>query len=100
MLGKYIRYLRTHREKALSQQQLANACGLSGPYISLIENETAHPTLETIDTIARAFGLRAGDLLVKAGYTSNPAQRGLCAAKFEIECSENGSWRVEQIHET
>lgn len=59
-IGKKVREIRN--EKGMSQQQLAEAAGLTQSHISRIENAEHRPNHFTLDKIARAFGLDVGQL--------------------------------------
>jgi transcriptional regulator with XRE-family HTH domain len=53
--GERIRTLR--EERGLSREALAEKCGLSAVYLKKLEaGERLTPTLETLDSIARALG--------------------------------------------
>ena len=52
-----------------SQADLAQRCGLSVSFISDIERGRADPSLKTLQLLAKAFEMGAGDLLVEAGYS-------------------------------
>lgn len=59
--GKRIRQLR--EQKKLSQEEVAFKAKLSVYYISRIERGKANPSLETLDSLARALNLSLSDLL-------------------------------------
>lgn len=62
MIGKRIRALR--RERDLTQQQVADALGLSSQAtISMIENGTNKPSIEVAMGLARLFGVSLDELL-------------------------------------
>jgi transcriptional regulator with XRE-family HTH domain len=42
---------------------LADLAGLSGPYISLIENGVRTPSFETVEQFAKALKVDVGELL-------------------------------------
>lgn len=61
-------YLRHQREAAkLSLRQLARVAGVSNPYLSQIERGLRKPSAEILQAIARALGISAETLYVKAG---------------------------------
>lgn len=60
-LGKRIRMLR--KEQRLSQPAFAVLCKLHVSHLGKIEGGKANPSLESLLTIARAFGMTAADLL-------------------------------------
>ncbi|MGF6471637.1 helix-turn-helix domain-containing protein [Paraburkholderia youngii] len=61
--GLAVRDLRAAR--AWSQEQLAELAGLSRSYVSEVERGTVVASLDTIDKLARAFGLAAAELLAQ-----------------------------------
>ncbi|NUY04468.1 helix-turn-helix domain-containing protein [Paraburkholderia youngii] len=61
--GLAVRDLRAAR--AWSQEQLAELAGLSRSYVSKVERGTVVASLDTIDRLARAFGLTAAELLAQ-----------------------------------
>ena len=60
-LGRNVRALR--RERALSQESLADSAGLGRRQVSEIERAVANPSLETIAKLAMALQVRPGELL-------------------------------------
>ena len=85
-VGAYIKHLRLVREPSWSLRDVAKVTGLSISHLSQIERDEVNPSLSAIDTIASAYGLRAGDLLTEAGYTVNKARAMRCTAKIIVEC--------------
>ena len=60
VLGNTIRDIR--RERGLSQEVLSGLAGIARTHLTMIENGTMHPTIETLCKIAQALGLRASEL--------------------------------------
>lgn len=61
-IGKTIRKYR--QEKEMSQEALARAADLSLPTVVKIESgETPNPSIDTVQKIAKAFGVRIDDLM-------------------------------------
>lgn len=60
-LGKRIRNLR--KEKKLTQEQLATEIRVTSAYVGFIEQGKRNPSLNTLDMIARALGVKMSDLL-------------------------------------
>ncbi|MDB5501105.1 MAG: Transcriptional regulator, partial [Tardiphaga sp.] len=56
--------LRLRGEQGLSQRGLAAAASVRQSLVSAIELETANPTLSSIESIADALGVVAGELLL------------------------------------
>lgn len=51
------------RAKGLSQEAFADEAGIHRTYISDIERGARNPTIEVVDRLARALGVKMGDLL-------------------------------------
>ena len=62
-LGRTIR--ETRQEKGLSQEVLSGLAGIARTHLTMIENGTMHPTIETLSKIAQALGLHTSELLGK-----------------------------------
>lgn len=62
LLGLRIKALRA--ERGLTQEELADRCGLFRTYMSRIESGQANPTLTMLHQIAKGFGLDVRELLV------------------------------------
>jgi transcriptional regulator with XRE-family HTH domain len=56
-----IKALRTKRK--LTQQELADTCGLSVSYISMLERGDRSPPLDTLEALAAALGVKPLELL-------------------------------------
>src|SRR5690242_9356470 len=64
-LGEYLREQR--RSAQLSLRQLADAAGISNPYLSQIERGLRKPSAEILQQIAKALRISAETLYVRAG---------------------------------
>jgi transcriptional regulator with XRE-family HTH domain len=64
-LGEYLRDQR--RQAQLSLRQLAEAAGVSNPYLSQIERGLRRPSAEVLQQIAMALRISAESLYVRAG---------------------------------
>ncbi len=60
-LSKNIKYYR--KAKRISQQKLADLCGLHRTYISDLENSKCNPTIEVLIIIADCLEIKLIDLL-------------------------------------
>jgi len=59
--GKAVKELRL--KKGMTQQQLANACGLDISHVGQIERGQRNPTLGVMQGLASILGVRLSDLL-------------------------------------
>src|SRR6059058_3479972 len=64
-LGEYLREQR--RTAQLSLRQLADAAGVSNPYLSQIERGLRKPSAEVLQQVAKALRISAETLYVQAG---------------------------------
>ena len=67
-LGEYVREQRVANR--LSLRQLADAAGVSNPYLSQIEHGLRRPSAEVLQSIAKALRISAENLYVRAGIFS------------------------------
>jgi transcriptional regulator with XRE-family HTH domain len=67
-LGDYLRQQR--QASRLSLRQLADAAGVSNPYLSQIERGLRRPSAEVLQSIAKALRISADTLYVQAGMLS------------------------------
>ncbi|MDT0270390.1 helix-turn-helix transcriptional regulator [Streptomyces sp. DSM 44915] len=65
-LGAFLREQR--RQAKLSLRQLADAAGVSNPYLSQIERGLRRPSAEILQQIAKALRISAETLYVQAGF--------------------------------
>lgn len=63
VLAENIRNYR--KRKSLSQEQLADICGLHRTYVGSVERGERNVTLSTLETFASALGVSVPDLLVR-----------------------------------
>ena len=67
-------YIRQQREQAkFSLRQLAQAAGVSNPYLSQIERGLRRPSAEILQQIAKALRISAETLYVQAGILEAPS---------------------------
>ncbi|WP_189936795.1 helix-turn-helix domain-containing protein [Streptomyces sulfonofaciens] len=64
-LGEYLREQRRHAQ--LSLRQLAEAAGVSNPYLSQIERGLRKPSADVLQQVAKALRISAETLYVRAG---------------------------------
>jgi len=62
--GKAVKELRL--KKAMSQQQLGDACGLDISYIGQIERGQRNPTLGVMQGLSSVLGVKISELLKRA----------------------------------
>lgn len=67
-LGDYLREQRTANR--LSLRQLADAAGVSNPYLSQIERGLRRPSADVLQALAKALRISAETLYVQAGILS------------------------------
>ena len=86
LLGQRIKQAR--KEKHLTQEQLAEVCGLSASFLGHIERGTRKASLETLYALCRALNVSSDYLL---GMTRETAIRALLddMTKEEIEAGIN-----------
>ena len=65
-LGDYLREQRVANR--LTLRQLAEAAGVSNPYLSQIERGLRRPSAEVLQSIAKALRISAETLYVRAGF--------------------------------
>ncbi|RBM17869.1 helix-turn-helix domain-containing protein [Streptomyces sp. PT12] len=71
-LGAFLREQR--RQAKLSLRQLADAAGVSNPYLSQIERGLRKPSAEILQQIAKGLRISAETLYVRAGILDERAQ--------------------------
>lgn len=73
-LGEFLREQR--RNAQLSLRQLADAAGVSNPYLSQIERGLRKPSAEILQQLARALRISAETLYVQAGILDERERGG------------------------
>ncbi|MGK5530126.1 helix-turn-helix domain-containing protein [Streptomyces sp. URMC 129] len=73
-LGEYLREQR--RQARLSLRQLAEAAGVSNPYLSQIERGLRKPSAEILQQIAKGLRISAETLYVRAGILDERVTEG------------------------
>jgi transcriptional regulator with XRE-family HTH domain len=74
-LGEFLREQR--RSAQLSLRQLADAAGVSNPYLSQIERGLRKPSAEILQQLAKALRISAETLYVQAGILDEKDRDGL-----------------------
>lgn len=84
-LGKRIKTIR--KERALTQEKLAEMTGLSNNYISNIETNRSIPSIDTLLKICNSLGVTPDFILLDSIYTSKEYLKDEIAVKLN-KCSE------------
>lgn len=64
------------RQKGLSQEELAEQCGLHRTYIGSVERHERNVTLSTLEVLASTLGVSVPDLLTRHQSPSEGDQMG------------------------
>jgi len=96
-------YIREQREQArISMRQLAQAAGVSNPYLSQIERGLRKPSADILQQIAKGLRISAEALYVQAGILDDrPSDSGVRAALLaDSELSERQKQVLMEIYES
>jgi len=96
-------YIREQREQArISMRQLAQAAGVSNPYLSQIERGLRKPSADILQQIAKGLRISAEALYVQAGILEDrPADTGVRSALLaDAELSERQKQVLIEIYES
>jgi transcriptional regulator with XRE-family HTH domain len=96
-------YIREQREQArISVRQLAQAAGVSNPYLSQIERGLRKPSADILQQIAKGLRISAEALYVQAGILEDrPADAGVRSALLaDPELSERQKQVLIEIYES
>jgi transcriptional regulator with XRE-family HTH domain len=96
-------YIREQREQArISMRQLAQAAGVSNPYLSQIERGLRKPSADILQQIAKGLRISAEALYVQAGILEDrPADSGVRSAVLtDPELSERQKQVLIEIYES
>jgi transcriptional regulator with XRE-family HTH domain len=96
-------YIREQREQArISMRQLAQAAGVSNPYLSQIERGLRKPSADILQQIAKGLRISAEALYVQAGILEDrPADSGVRSALLaDSELSERQKQVLLEIYES
>jgi transcriptional regulator with XRE-family HTH domain len=96
-------YIREQREQArISMRQLAQAAGVSNPYLSQIERGLRKPSADILQQIAKGLRISAEALYVQAGILDDrPADSGVRDALLaDSELSERQKQVLMEVYES
>ncbi|WP_405819846.1 helix-turn-helix domain-containing protein [Streptomyces sp. NBC_01390] len=94
-LGEYLRDQR--RTAQLSLRQLADAAGVSNPYLSQIERGLRKPSAEVLQQVAKALRISAETLYVRAGILDAERDREEVETRAVILADPMLSERQKQV---
>ncbi|MFC9507544.1 helix-turn-helix domain-containing protein [Streptomyces sp. NPDC057002] len=94
-LGDYLREQR--RNAQLSLRQLADAAGVSNPYLSQIERGLRKPSAEVLQQVAKALRISAETLYVRAGILDAERDRDEVETRAVILADPTLSERQKQV---
>jgi transcriptional regulator with XRE-family HTH domain len=99
-IGEYIREQRA--QARISMRQLAQAAGVSNPYLSQIERGLRKPSADILQQIAKGLRISAEALYVQAGILEDrPADSGVRSALLaDPELSERQKQVLLEIYES
>ena len=96
-------YIREQREQAkISMRQLAQAAGVSNPYLSQVERGLRKPSADTLQQIAKGLRISAEALYVQAGILEDkPGETTVTGAiKADTEITERQKQMLIDIYES
>jgi transcriptional regulator with XRE-family HTH domain len=94
-LGDYLREQR--RNAQLSLRQLADAAGVSNPYLSQIERGLRKPSAEVLQQVAKALRISAETLYVRAGILDAERDRDEVETRAVILADPSLNERQKQV---
>ncbi|MET9444493.1 helix-turn-helix transcriptional regulator [Streptomyces sp. NPDC006610] len=94
-LGEYLREQR--RNAQLSLRQLADAAGVSNPYLSQIERGLRKPSAEVLQQVAKALRISAETLYVRAGILDAERDRDAIETRAVILADPTLTERQKQV---
>ncbi|QFQ98374.1 helix-turn-helix transcriptional regulator [Streptomyces phaeolivaceus] len=94
-LGEYLREQR--RNARLSLRQLADAAGVSNPYLSQIERGLRKPSAEVLQQVAKALRISAETLYVRAGILDAERDRDEVETRAVILADPTLNERQKQV---
>ncbi|MFF9770495.1 helix-turn-helix domain-containing protein [Streptomyces sp. NPDC014636] len=94
-LGEYLREQR--RNAQLSLRQLADAAGVSNPYLSQIERGLRKPSAEVLQQVAKALRISAETLYVRAGILDAERDRDEVETRAVVLADPSLNERQKQV---
>ncbi|KOT33854.1 XRE family transcriptional regulator [Streptomyces caelestis] len=94
-LGEYLREQR--RSAQLSLRQLAEAAGVSNPYLSQIERGLRKPSAEVLQQVAKALRISAETLYVRAGILDAERDRSEVETRAAVLADPTLTERQKQV---
>ncbi|MFE2812713.1 helix-turn-helix domain-containing protein [Streptomyces nigra] len=94
-LGEYLREQR--RTAQLSLRQLADAAGVSNPYLSQIERGLRKPSAEVLQQVAKALRISAETLYVRAGILDAERDRDEVETRAALLADPTLTERQKQV---
>jgi transcriptional regulator with XRE-family HTH domain len=94
-LGEYLREQR--RNAQLSLRQLADAAGVSNPYLSQIERGLRKPSAEVLQQVAKALRISAETLYVRAGILDAERDRDEVETRAVVLADPTLTERQKQV---
>ncbi|KES07605.1 DNA-binding protein [Streptomyces toyocaensis] len=94
-LGEYLREQR--RNAQLSLRQLADAAGVSNPYLSQIERGLRKPSAEVLQQVAKALRISAETLYVRAGILDAERDRDEVETRAALLADPTLTERQKQV---
>ncbi|WP_309060745.1 helix-turn-helix domain-containing protein [Streptomyces sp.] len=94
-LGEYLREQR--RSAQLSLRQLADAAGVSNPYLSQIERGLRKPSAEVLQQVAKALRISAETLYVRAGILDAERDRDEAGTRAVLLADPTLTERQKQV---
>lgn len=83
-LGKTIRILR--EAKGYSMSEMARRCGVSTPFVSLVEKEAREPSLKVLRRMAQTLGIPSESLLqIVTGRGGSSKEKGTVAITKAVQ---------------
>jgi transcriptional regulator with XRE-family HTH domain len=96
-------YIREQREQAkISMRQLAQAAGVSNPYLSQVERGLRRPSADILQQIAKGLRISAEALYVQAGILEDKPEETTVsdAIKADTEITERQKQMLIDIYES